>query len=178
MLRVTAATIALLAPAAAFANGYTGLQLSRIDYTEDWVDATANPTALVLRGGNRFSQRFSMEGRIGFGIADDTVSVGGTDVTFEADRLLSILAKGHMPFGEGNSGAYAAVGYTDAKASISYPGYSGSMSESGMSYGFGVEVDVSRGAGLSLEWMSYLDGSSDGVGYELSTVSLGMHTSF
>lgn len=178
MRRAAAAAFALLIPASALADGFTGFQVTRANYTQDNTDTSASPTAFVVRGGGFVNQHVSMEGRIGFGVADDTVQIGRYDVTAVADRLVSVLAKGHIPFGDGPGGLYGAVGYTDAKLTLTARGYLESLSDSGMSYGAGAEFPLGDRAGLNVEWMSYMDSSKNGIGYEFTAISAGFQTYF
>ncbi len=176
MLRAVIAIIALL-PAAALADGYFGAQYGRGSYTEDGIDATANPGVGVLRGGGFINENLSVEGRVGFGVADSTVAVGTVDATVSVDRTISGFIRGHAPLGDDGS-LYGAIGYTDGKMEVSAPGYYASESDSGMSYGVGIETDFGGGGGIGLEWMSYLDGTKNGIGYEYSALSLGFYSTF
>ena len=176
-LPVAVAT-ALLVPSMAFAGppsagtGYVGSQFAFVKYDIDNAPGL-DVTGLVFRGGYFFTDYFSVEGRLGFGVGDDTVNVLGTPVKVEIDRLLGVYGVAHLPLSH-NASLYGVLGYTDGKAKYSVPGVALTDSDSGLSWGAGINFYATDNIGLSGEYMSYLNET----GYEVSAFSLGLQYHF
>ena len=158
-------------------TGYAGGMFTQLTYDEDGVSEDAEPTALIARLGYFATDYFAVEGRLGIGLSDDTVSVtgpdgfGGTvtaDVDVELDRLFGAYAAGYLPLGD-VAAAYGLVGITNAKATVSANGFSDSDTDTGLGYGVGIEFYPTEEFGLNAEYMQYLDES----GYDLSALSIG-----
>ncbi|MCP1727417.1 opacity protein-like surface antigen [Natronospira proteinivora] len=154
-------------------TSYGGVHFSQLAYDEDGVSNDANPTLLTGRLGHFFANQVAIEGRLGLGLSDDTVRIDdfglAVDVDMELDRLFGVYAVGHFPLGQSAS-IYGLFGFTDAKATFSTNGFSDSDTDSGFSYGFGVDIYSSDQFGLNIEYTQYLDES----GYDLSALSLGV----
>ncbi|MFV8833501.1 porin family protein [Aquisalimonas sp.] len=152
--------------------GYAGGMFTQLTYDEDGVSNDAEPTALIGRLGYHATEYFAVEGRLGIGLADDSVPVTvGTetvDVDVELDRLFGAYAVGYLPLGD-IAAAYGLVGITNAKATFSAGGFSDSDTDTGLSYGVGFEFYPSAEVGLNAEYVQYLDES----GYDLSALSVG-----
>ena len=150
-------------------KGYIGANYTELTYDQDGMAKDPEPTVLVGRLGYFIIDQIAVEGRLGFGLSDDTIQVdtnGSTKVEFEIDRLSGVYLLTHLPISNGLS-FYGLVGYTKAK--ITPRGYALSDTENGFSYGFGAELHSSDQFGLNIEYTQYLDEK----GYDLSGISLG-----
>src|SRR5690606_611748 len=169
----------LLANASPLQQGtsYGGLNYALLNYSDEGISADAEPTALVGKLGYFMLDQIAVEGRLGLGTTDDTVTVHnfGTpvQVDVEVDRMFGLYLVGHLPLGE-QASLYALVGFTDIKATFSAGGFSTSGSDSGFTYGFGADLYASPQFAINAEYTQYLDET----GYELSAISLGAKLHF
>lgn len=133
----------------------------------------ASVTSLHLRGGAKFAENFAVEGRVGFGVGDD--SVGPADVSLK--HLYGIYFKAGLPVTE-QFFPYAVLGYTKAKGesewTVAGVDLSDSGSESDLSYGAGVDFQLNEAFTINAEYMNYVD--KDGV--ELDGFTIGATLSF
>ena len=148
---------------------YIGGQATTITVDEDNL-SEFEPTAAVGRAGFYISDNVAIEGRYGFGLSDDTVSGG---ISGELDNFVGGYVSGHLPLADRLS-LYGVVGYTNAKVTLKSGGLELSASDSGLSYGAGVNFFLLGNLGLNAEYMQYLSES----GYDLSAVSLGVVLNF
>ncbi|GHA85489.1 porin family protein [Modicisalibacter luteus] len=157
-------------------SSYAGGQYAWATYDESGTSIDVEPAAIVARFGHFVVDNFALEGRVGTGIADDTVSVSGIDVEGEIDHLIGAYGVGYLPLGDSPVSLYGLVGFTQGEATLSAPGYGveASESDSGFSYGVGIEGHFTRQISANLEYVSYLDKSD----YEVTAVSLGMNYHF
>lgn len=135
---------------------YAGGTFLVLDYSESgFEDASLN--ALGGRIGRQFNENFSGEIRAGFGVGDDSVNVFGTDVDVELNHFFGGYLRGGIPVGP-SLYPYAIAGYTrgEAEASVSGVG-SVTESESDVSYGIGIDIQLSENLDLNIEHMNYLD---------------------
>ena len=146
---------------------YIGGQYAAVTYSEDNVP-DAEPSAIVGRAGTFISDNLSIEGRFGFGLEDDTVSLAGVDVDVEIDNFIGGYITGHLPLAD-QASLYGVLGFTSAKGKFSAGGGSISERDSGISWGAGFNFYATEQLGLNLEYMQYLDES----GYDLSAIAFG-----
>ena len=151
---------------------YAGATVSRIAYKEEGF-STAYPVAIGGKFGKQFNPNFAIEGRIGFGVSDDEVDVGGLPVKLEIDNYYGVYLKGMLPVSTAAS-LYGLLGYTRAKLTASAAGFSSSDSESDISFGAGAEFAVSQTAAISVEWARLLKGD----GYKVDGLTLGVNFKF
>ena len=148
--------------AAAEGDSYFGLQYALVTYDEDGFP-DAQPTALVLRYGQFVNNSISVEGRLGIGLQDDTVNFLNTDVDIEVDSVFGVYGLFHAGSSD-NVALYGVLGFTKGKLTASIPGDSISESDSGLSFGVGVDIQS-----FNIEYMLYLDEDF----YSVSALSLG-----
>lgn len=185
MKRIATACLAtlpllFLAPSIASANdkgtSYAGVQYATIGYDESGFDEF-NPTGLVGRFGHFVADNFAVEGRIGFGLAEDSQTISGIDVSLEVDNLFGVYGVGYLPFNDKVSG-YALLGFTTAsmtaKATDGINSASASADDDGLSFGIGGQFDVTDKASLNIEYTQYLDGSN----YKADAFSFGANFKF
>jgi len=152
---------------------YYGANVAFIDYSEEGVAADASVTALYGRVGTSFNENFSAEARIGFGLADDTVTIFGEDIDVELNNYFGAYLKGGAQVTEVIY-PYAIIGYTRGEVEYSAFGASISESESDVSFGLGADLTVTDGMTFNIEYMNYYD--KDGA--ELSGFSVGFISRF
>ncbi len=153
--------------AASEGDTYGGLQYALVTYDEDGFDE-AEPTALVGRYGQFVNDSVSIEGRIGFGLSDDSVDVGAFDIDIEVNHLFGIYGVFHANSNSDTS-VYGVLGFTQGELEGSAMGISVSEDDSGLSYGFGVNIKS-----FNIEYMSYIDEDD----YDVTAISLGFATQF
>lgn len=165
----------LLANAAPLEQGtpYAGLNYSLLTLAAPEELEDLEPTALVGKMGYFLVDQIAVEGRLGLGATDDTVNDYGVPVDMEVDRMYGVYLVGHLPLGD-QATLYALVGHSNFKATFSAEGESIPESESGFSYGFGVDLYPSEQFGVNLEYTQYLDETD----FDLSAVSLGVKLHF
>jgi opacity protein-like surface antigen len=167
--------------AATEGSSYIGVQYGYGDYDEEGISETFNPTALIGRFGYFFHPNFSVEGRLGFGLQDDTqqfvTSIGTpVDARLDIDHVVGLYGTGHINLTESIS-FYGVVGASSVEATASLPGFpnaSVSDDESSVSYGVGADVGIGKNIALNVEYMRYLDKSS----YDFDMIGLGATFSF
>lgn len=159
--------------AASAGESYVGGQFARANYDESGVP-DVNPTAFVGRLGHFVVDNFAVEGRLGFGLSDDSVTLGGITADFEIDSLAGLYGVGHLPLGNVAS-VYALAGFTRGEATVTVPGFvSESDDDTDFSYGVGVQAKFTPALSGHVEYMSYLDTSD----YEITAVGVGLNYHF
>ena|SRR5690554_843016 len=158
--------------AASEGGSYGGFQYALGTYSEDGFD-DANPNALVGRYGKFVNDNFAIEGRIGFGIGDDSISTTFGDISIEADTLIGVYGLGHVEINDSSS-VYGLLGFTRGELTASASGITFSDDDSGLSYGVGANVGVSDSLALNLEYIQYLSTSD----YDFTAIGLGVVFSF
>ena len=157
---------------------YTEVQLSMLDLEVDALGSSSwNPTSLGLRIGHFLMRDVAIEGRLAFGVGDDSARTNDTRQTTELDHLFGVYGVAHLPM-HGRISPYALAGYTSARASweVSDPfgTQSGSESKGGFSWGAGVGLKLEPQFSVNFEYIQYLKGSD----YDLSAVSIGANFQF
>lgn len=134
-------------------------------------------TPRVLRGvvGYEVNPNFAIEGMVGFGVSDDTVTVSGFKVAGEVDHMIGLFVKPKVAVSP-DLELFARAGFVRTKvtASLSGFGLSASDSQSDVSYGVGLAYSISKGTSLNLDYMSYYN--KDGV--KANGVTLGVGFKF
>ena len=163
-------------------GGYGGIQYAITDFSFEDFSEDLSPTALIGRAGSNINQYISIEGRLGLGLSDDTVTVtdGVTtaSASVELDTLIGFYGVGRVPLGKSSS-LYGLVGLTrvDATKSASITGLgSASVSddESDFSYGFGADIGIRYNLWVNVEYVQYLDKTD----FDVSAIALGLRFGF
>lgn len=155
---------------------YIGIQYAIGDYSEDGIPEDFSPTALVGRLGGYVSPNFSIEGRLGFGVQDDTQNIFGFDATLELDSLMGVYGVGHLNLAPSSS-VYGLVGFSrvEGTASIpSVPGASASEDETDLSFGIGANIGFGNNVAFNIEYISYASKST----FDLNALGLGLTIGF
>ncbi len=169
ILRLFIPLLCLASPgvfAAETGDNYFGGQFALVTYDEEGVDE-AEPTAGVLRFGRYLNPNVSVEGRFGIGLQDDSVEVIGIDVDVEVKTLMGFY--GVFESGGDTGSVYGVIGFTRGELEASALGITVDEDDSGLSFGFGVNI-----GGFNIEYMSYLDEDE----YDATAVSLGFRSTF
>lgn len=162
-LKLAAALIAATMSSSAMADSYFGVNY--VNANVDFGFTDASPSALMMKYGSYLGDNFSLEGRLAFGLSDDTTF--GVDVEF--DSVLGIYGVyNFMP--EGDFNPYVMFGYSDGE--ISADNVSGS--DSGFGYGLGADIAVGESSAVNVEYASYLDEG----GVEITGLNLGFTWKF
>ena len=161
-------------------GAYVGIQYSSFDFSFDNVSEDFSPTGLVGRAGSNINRYISIEGRLGIGLSDDTVTASNgvttESVSIELDTLIGVYGVGRMPLGKSSS-IYALVGLTqvDATKSTSATGFGAvSDDESDLSYGIGADIGILYNVWVNVEYVQYIDKSD----IDVSAIALGMKFGF
>jgi len=156
-------------------DNYFGIQYSSVTYEDTSLGETLEfkPGALVARMGTFVNDYLAIDGRLGFGLSDDSASMSGTapplgdfsaSFGYDIKNLFGIYALGNFPL-TSRLDIYGLIGYSSIDAGVKVDLTSGSFggsvaggeTENGLSYGFGARIGIGNNASLNLEYMSYLD---------------------
>jgi opacity protein-like surface antigen len=170
--------------AASAGDTYLGVGFSQLTYSEDGFP-DLNPTMLGLRAGYYLNRNFSVEGRLGIGIGDDSVQLINFptpyglftgDVAIEVDSLIGVYAVGHIPASD-SFDFYGFFGFNraDITATATSGGTSFSYSDddSDMAYGIGAEFKINPTSAINLEYGNFYDDS--GVTVDAITIGFTMN---
>ncbi|MFC1589582.1 porin family protein [Pseudomonadota bacterium] len=160
---------------------YFGIQYGIGDYDEDGLSNSFSPTALMARVGLNVNSNLSVEGRLGFGLQDDTqflAELGGSglDAQYELDSIIGVYALGHVDLAESSS-IYGLLGVSRVKANANVPEFPAARncsSDSSFSYGVGADFGISDNVALNIEYTQYLNKSNA----DLGLIALGATFSF
>ena len=165
---------------------YGGIQYASFDVSLS-VDGTTipedfSPTGLIGRLGSNVNNNFSIEGRLGLGLSDDTISasdgINTASLSVELDSLIGAYGIGHIMLNESSS-IYALIGFTKVDGTISaYASWLGSGSvsedETDLSYGIGADIGVGGNVALNIEYVQYIDKSE----FDISALAGGVKFGF
>ncbi len=157
---------------AASSENYMGVDFTIVKYEETGY-SDVNPKVLRLRAGHNFTPNFSLEGHIGFGIADDSTSIMGFKADMEIDYLYGLYVRGNVPLSD-QFKMYGIAGYTNINATASLLGFSYSDDEEDFSYGVGIEIFSDKKVSCNLEYMQLTEKSDN----EFSSISIGAKINF
>ena len=153
---------------------YMGADFSFVGVELDPLDA--DPTALRFRGGIELNENFAIEGVVAVGLQDD--ELGRTGVDIDLDSLFGVSLVGIVPLDRSFS-LFAKVGYAKVEYEGSFGGYSDSVDDTGVMFGFGGKMNFSRTAAMTLEY-TILPDVDLGGGSEIESdmISLGLQFYF
>ena len=153
-------------------ESYVAMQYSLGDYS-DTGGAAFEPTVLIGRYGQFIEDRMAIEARVGVGFEDDTTDFSGLDITLKVDQFYGVYGLGRFDLNASYS-AYALAGLTSGKATASTYLESDSVSESGFSFGVGIDIALTNNASFNLEYMSYLNKSN----FDFTAIGAGLRFGF
>ena len=155
-------------------------------------------SALGVRGGYYFNKYFSVEGRLAFGVGDDSQNLGtvtdpvfgpiSLEETVELDYSIGVYAVGHIPLTE-QFQLYGLVGFTQHEITDTVCGtainlgitecLSDSFDDSDLSFGVGAEFDMTKNLSLGVEYVSYFtDGDIEGLKYDTDGLGITLNYIF
>lgn len=143
-------------PCAAFAQVYGGVGLAEVEFKPDR-GPTFRPTAITGVVGKEINAHLAAELRLSAGI--------GSDSNVEVDHVFGAYVRGILPLARDVS-LYGLLGVSRAK--LSFTGGGGSVTDTGLSYGIGGDVNVGKSVAIGLEWTSLVRPS----GYELNALTV------
>ena len=164
-------------------GAYAGIQYASFDFASEDSPEDFSPTGLIGRAGSNINEYISIEGRLGIGLSDDTITAteGTTtaSASIELDTLIGLYGVGHIPIGKSSS-IYALVGFTQVEATASAAltnvgSASFSDDESDLSYGIGADIGILYNVAVNVEYVQYLDKSDF---FDVSAIALGVKFGF
>lgn len=154
-------------------QGYYGIGYHMGSY-ENTGMPEANPGAIAFRAGGYLNQVIALEARLALGISDDTVRTSAINsIDIELDTALSAFIKADVPMTPFVN-AYGLLGLTRGEIETSSAGLTASESETGLSYGLGIEGEISRRTSLSIEYVQLLDEDA----FEYTAINVGITARF
>jgi opacity protein-like surface antigen len=179
LISLALASSLLLATGAGVAGtegeNYVGAQYAVSYYNEDGISKEFSPTLVIARLGRFFTPNFAIEGRLGFGLQDDTQFLSelgsGYDATLDIERIFGLYATGHINLTESAS-IYGVLGASKVKGTASVPSFIGLEStedNSSVSYGIGADIGIGSKFAVNVEYIRYLDKSE----FTLDAVAVG-----
>lgn len=137
------------------------------------VSDDASLMAVYGRAGMFFNPNLSGELRLGLGVNEKTVDLGGQDVDVEINNFYGAYLRGGLPVNE-TFYPYAVFGYTRGDADLTVAGDRYSGSTSGLSYGVGSDFTFNDVITLNIEYLILLDEDEA----ELGGISVGLSKTF
>ncbi|NVJ58766.1 MAG: porin family protein [Gammaproteobacteria bacterium] len=154
-----ALSVASLFSVSTFAGDYLGVNYKLVEVSAG--SLSAEPAVLEVKYGKMFTNEIALEGRLGFGIADDD--------DLEADSFVGVFGAYHLDL-DAIVTPYGLLGYSRTKLSEG----SASESRSDISYGFGANIEIDKKSSINVEYTQLFD--KDGL--EGTSFSAGWHYSF
>lgn len=166
LLKIALLATAFVVPlSGAQADAYIGLDGASIA-VENPLDNELNPHAMRLRLGMLINELLDMELHLGGGTDTDTPAFESFSATYTGAYL-----KAYLPFGQ-RSSLFGLAGVAGISYSQEVNGRTYTDTQSGFSYGFGMETQLTDSLDLSADYMLY---SNNGTEFsELSAISFGL----
>ncbi len=139
-------------PAFALGPLYIGANYSGVFVAADNAGApdSFNMDVVMLNAGFYLIDILAVEGRVGFGVKDDSVNT----ISGEANYIYGLYLRGELPLGMFRP--YAVAGYS--KAEFAYDsGSTLTEDDAGLSYGLGVDLRIGDHLGINLEYMRLME---------------------
>ena len=166
-------------------KGYVGVGYSMMTVSPELL-GDYDLSALGVRGGYFFNKYFSVEGRLAFGIGDDsktyTDGIDFVTLKLELDNSIGVYALGHIPVSD-QFELYGLIGFTQVEVTGSASGTLGSgsdsYSDSDLSFGVGAEFNMTPALSLGLEYTSYItDGEIEFLKYDADAINFAVNFYF
>lgn len=122
---------------------------------------------VVVRAGYDFNQFFGVEGQANFGLSDDTVNFGGTNVDVSMDYAFSGFLVAQYPVSDALN-VFVRAGYTYAEIDASVANITVSDDDSAAAFGAGAEYFFTERSGVRFDYTRY--DFEDYDGFSLSYV--------
>jgi hypothetical protein len=137
-------------------------------------DSGFSVSPAAMRGilGYNINQNFDVEGMLGFGIKNDTITVSGVSADIKVGTMVGAYLKPKVNLSS-DVELFARLGYAKSGLEASARGYTFTGSGSDTSYGAGMKFKVANNTSLVMDYMSYYDkdgtkatGFSVGMGFK------------
>lgn len=152
------------------ASAYVGASAGLLRYDESGLD-TLTPSVVIARVGIPITSYFAIEGRLGTGISSDQSH--GYSVS---DGVLGgAYLKGSLALAPTVS-LYGVGGIASDKLHRNFG--DGDSTDTGVSFGIGSDVALSRGLSLNFEWTHLPGGSEGGFSYDANLFTAGVNFHF
>lgn len=146
-----------------YANiGYSVAQISSSGF--DW-----DVGSITARAGVNLHPNFAVEGELSYGVDDDTVDVGGGDVTIENEYDLAIYGVAVLPISE-QVQLFARLGFGHTEGAVSGGGISESIDGKSWNFGAGGQFMIDGQNGFRADW-TRRDFTEDGGELDVYSVS-------
>ena len=153
-------------------DAYFGASYTDLDYSEGGSDLGLQ--ALTGRLGKNFSEYVSGEFRYALGFGGDSVSFEGLNFEVDLENFYGGYLRGGFQASD-SFFVYGLLGYTRIEISASVTNFgSSSSAENDISFGIGVDLNISGNAAFNFEYTNYYD--KDGA--EISGPSIGFISRF
>ncbi len=156
----------------AFAQGYIGANYASVTYKEDGFSAV-KPSAIAVRAGYQLNPNVAVEGRLGIGMGDDSLTVSGVTVDVEVDNFIGVYGRVMLPTGTAFT-PYGLIGYTSGEITGSTGGISVSGDDSDFSFGFGTDIAIDNNLGINAEIAQLFKGDD----FKVNALSVGLYLKF
>ncbi|MDP1632117.1 MAG: porin family protein [Caulobacter sp.] len=162
-LMIAVAAIAVLAsPALAHAESNWYADIGYTNFSVDELDV--NLGVVQGRAGVLLTPNFGLEGELGFGVAGDTVDVGGTPVDIDMNSLAAAYVVLNWPVSD-RVDIYMRAGYATFEVKGSSGGASVSDTGSDSAVGIGMKAFFTAKDGVRADWTDYGGTDSFSVAY-------------
>ena len=148
---------------------YGGIQYAKITYSEAGI-GDLEPTIGVVRVGERFNDTLAVEGRFGLAISGDSIPL--TSAEAEISKMAGIYGVGYLELSK-EASLYGLIGVTKATREVSPPILS-SKTDDYVTYGLGLDYEISKQYALNIEYTSDLNESE----LYISALSIGFTFDF
>ncbi len=149
-----------------YSRAYAGLSFGQLRYKEEGLDTITPATAMVFVGAP-LTPNLAIEGRIGGGLGSAQTNSYGIDVR----SLFAGYLKGSVALASGFS-LYGLTGVANVDLRRDF----GLVyaTDTGFSYGLGMDFDLASNARLGLEWTHLATGDNLGYRYDVNQASISM----
>jgi len=147
------------------------VEYNKVNFDDTLVDVS--PSSFSIGIEYDFNEHFSVLGKYGIGVQDDTGNTFFGDAQVDIDNLYGVYFKaGILP--DAVAKPYALIGYTKTKLTANFNGLKFGQSEDDISYAVGVEFDVAEKFILNLDYSQLIDNSD----VDMSSFNLGVKYEF
>ena len=172
------ASFALLAPIASQAQEapktYYGVGVSTLKWSDrEKIFDGINNSAIALTLGYRVMKNLAIEGQVGTGLGDDTVTVNGTRITVKNKEFYGVYLRPYIQATDSIE-LYGRLGYFSGKLSASGQGVSESDRKNDTAFGVGAAYSLNKSLAITLEYNQWFD--KDDI--KVSGFGLGIRSNF
>ena len=138
-------------------ESYAGIQYAMLSYTESGFP-DIEPTVLVGHYGYFIYNYIALEGRLGFGLAEDSAKLSSYTFNVDVSYIYGAYITGHYPTsGKLDIYGLAGINMIDLTHTSTATGSTNTTSDAGASYAFGLGMNYHayNNLGLNLEFARY-----------------------